>query len=66
MKRLFAAVLVVLAVLVSFGCSGADPVTDPGPIPGDPPTTPVVTPVPTPVERHPRPDLPCWKNPANC
>jgi hypothetical protein len=64
MKRLFATLLVALAVgAVSVGCNGADEVTGPGP--GGPdhkvfqPQTP--TPRPTPVETH-RPELPCWKN----
>src|SRR5262245_65457979 len=67
MKRLIAAALVVLAVVgSSLACNGANEVSGPG---GDrsyrPPTQPV-TPVPTPRERQPRPDLPCWKTPANC
>jgi hypothetical protein len=54
MKRLFALLLVVLPVVaLSFGCNGADPITDPG----DPGKDLPVTPTPVPRQQvTPRPD----------
>jgi hypothetical protein len=60
MKKLFSVLLAVLAVVaLSFGCNGADAITNPDK--GRPSVTP------TPGAHHPRPTPnPCRQNPADC